>query len=186
MVKLFTRRPPEMHPCLSQLFMHIMKNSSEDVDVLARAGYYYNLLQTNVDNLKVIFDEVSQSLKYKEISDETDPSSLAFNTLEIMYNKPAETFIKSYEYFLNKRNKEKALKMDDDDEGNINSDPNANHAAPVDEEVDREKAKAANAPEEIDILGGDITPTPGQKPSGGAAKDNLNEEDQGRAFVIQP
>lgn len=71
-VKLFTRRPPEMHPCLSQLFMHLMKNSGEDIDVLSRAGYYYSMLKDNLEELKEIFDEVKYSLKYKETSDDVD------------------------------------------------------------------------------------------------------------------
>lgn len=61
-----------MHPCLSQLFKHILKNSDEDTDVLNRAGYYYNMLKDNLEGLKEIFDEVKSSLTYKENLDETD------------------------------------------------------------------------------------------------------------------
>lgn len=71
-VKLFTRRPPEMHPCLSQLFMLLLKNSTEDIDVLNRAGYYYNMLKNNYEELKTIFEEVKQSMKYKENFNESD------------------------------------------------------------------------------------------------------------------
>lgn len=71
-VKLFTRRPPEMHPCLSQLFMYILKNTNEDIDVINRAGYYYNMLRYDIDKLKEIFDEIKYSMKYKENNEEVD------------------------------------------------------------------------------------------------------------------
>ncbi len=61
-----------MHPCLSQLFMHLMKNSSENIDVLNRAGYYYNMLKDDLDGLKRIFDELRSSLKYRENQNEFD------------------------------------------------------------------------------------------------------------------
>ena len=65
-----------MHPCLSQLFLYVMKNSTEDVDVLARAGYYYNMLKDRLSDLKAIFDDIKSSLTYKENLDETDVSKI--------------------------------------------------------------------------------------------------------------
>lgn len=55
--------------------MYLMKNSSENIDVLNRAGYYYNMLKNDLDGLKKIFDDLRTSLKYKENFNEFDVDS---------------------------------------------------------------------------------------------------------------
>jgi hypothetical protein len=95
---------------------------------------------------------------------------LEFNTLEIIYLKPAEAFTKPFEYFMNQRNKEKALKMDDEEDANINTEE---QTAPT---ATPSGSTAPNQTEEVDLIGGATTsPSTNQGGQGG-----LSEEDQGR------
>ena len=98
--------------------------------------------------------------------------------MEIMYRKPAEAFLKSYEHFLSVRNQEKNVKIEEDDEGIISDDPTNNHAQPVSEpkEVDQKKDTKSDkvVPTEANILDAPIVI------SGPAAvQDKINEDDQG-------
>lgn len=111
------------------------------------------------------------------------PTSLSFNTLEIIYNKPAETFLKNYEHFMNQRNKEKMVKMEEEDDAAI-GDEAANHAAPVTEKEEEVSTagKGSSQVGEVDLLGEDgAASAQGTKKvasSNGSAA--LNEEDLGK------
>lgn len=97
------------------------------------------------------------------------PKTFEFNTLEIIYQKPSEAFTKSFEYFMNQRNKEKALKMDEDEDANINTEEQTAPPTPV-------AGAGPLAGDEVDLLnGGGATNTTSQAAAGG-----LSEEDQGR------
>ena len=178
MVKLFAKRPPEVHPALTQLFVHFKDNPQEDIDVLTRTGYYYNMLKDRLSELRQIFDEERSSLRYKDNMSDCDvgwvlmqPKFLKFNSLAIIYLKPAEAFTKPFEYFMNQRNKEKALKMDEDEEANINTEEQTAPPTPA------ASTTPANGTTEVDLIGGaGVTSSP-QVQAG-----NLSEEDLGRCL----
>lgn len=101
-----------MHPGMCVMFKNILENSEEDQDVLDRAGYYYNCLKNDLTKLRDVFEE----MKYARIEEssviELDSANYEFNTLSVIYNKPAEAFIKSYEFFKAQRNKDDSLYED--------------------------------------------------------------------------
>lgn len=172
-----------MHPCLSQLFMHFLKNPEEDIDVLNRAGYFYNMLKDNFEQLRESLDEVKYSLKYMENLDETDvdsnvikPNTISFNSLEVIYKKPAESFIKPYEYFMNQRHKEKAIKMEEEAEIQKTEDENG--------EIAPENGQGA-VTEVDDLLEQDQGAQNQQTQALNASTPkNISEEDQGKLFNL--
>lgn len=50
-----------MHPGLCKLFRTILQNENEDIDVLDRAGYYYNILKNDISAFKDIMNEVKET-----------------------------------------------------------------------------------------------------------------------------
>lgn len=66
-MKLFVKRAPEMQPILGNLFVLILNNEKEDIDLKERAAFYYRLLQTNIDDLsKVLRDNKTEILSFLE------------------------------------------------------------------------------------------------------------------------
>ena len=103
-----------MHPGLCKLFKFIFESEDEDIDLIERAGYYYSQLQHNLEGLRDSFDEMRYTIKDVNLKDGNP--DLEFNTLSIIYGKPAESFIKSYDYLLMQRNKDENAKINVDEE----------------------------------------------------------------------
>ncbi len=99
--------------------------------------------------------------------------------MEIMYRKPAETFLKTYEHFMSVRNQEKNVKIDEEDDGIISDDPTNNHAQPIPESKDLDQKKEAksdkSAPTEVNILDAPIATN-----APAAGQDKISDDDQGR------
>lgn len=56
-----------MQSILGNLFVQILNNEKEDVDLKERAAFYYRLLQTNIDDLsKVLKDNKTEILSFLE------------------------------------------------------------------------------------------------------------------------
>lgn len=101
-VKSFIKKPGEMQKILGRFIRHIISNDSEDIDLKERAAYYYQALRNNIRELTSILqinvENEQDNVHFKE--------GLEFNTLSIIFKKLPNKFIKSYEYFMNLRNKE--------------------------------------------------------------------------------
>ena len=69
-IKIFMKKPAEMHPGLCKLLRCILLNENEDIDVLDRAGYYYNTLKENVQSFQTILTDV-RSTESKMSKEET-------------------------------------------------------------------------------------------------------------------
>jgi hypothetical protein len=101
-----------------------------------------------------------------------------FNSLEVIYNKPAETFMKSYEYFMNQRNKEKMLRMEEAEEDEGITQEAANHAAPAPQPDDDKKDSSVMG--DADLLGGDGNESIVQaRGAGSSGHETMGDEDQG-------
>lgn len=95
-----------MHPGMCIMFRNILENSEEDQDVLDRAGYYYNMLKNDMNKLRDIFEAMRYARIEEDNAIETESANFEFNTLSVIYAKPADAFIKSYEYLKKQRNKD--------------------------------------------------------------------------------
>ena len=60
-IKIFMKKPAEMHPGLCKLLRCILLNEDEDIDVLDRAGFYYNTLKNNIESFKTILTDVKHT-----------------------------------------------------------------------------------------------------------------------------
>lgn len=94
-MKLFFKRPPELQQMLGHLLQQAIGQTSQ-VDVRNRALFYYRLLRFDVheaarivNSEKVVvdsfLDEIDRELKETIFRE--------FNSLSVVYNKPAETFV---------------------------------------------------------------------------------------------
>lgn len=93
-VKLFLKRAPEMHYSLECLFKAIFEQS-ESTDLLDRAGFYYRLLQNNIQLADQIINSSKNSIElfYEDTNDNTlDQLMQEFNQLSVIYRKPAKAF----------------------------------------------------------------------------------------------
>ena len=95
-VKLFLKRPPEVHPTLALLFQEI-STDTDHPDLRDRAVFYYRLLKYNLD----VANEIVNSEKHPiNLFREDDRRSYAdtlceeFNTLSVVYQKPSRKFVK--------------------------------------------------------------------------------------------
>lgn len=95
-VKLFLKRPPEVHATLALLFQEI-GTDTDHPDLRDRAVFYYRLLRYNLD----VANEVVNSEKHPiNLFREDDRKSYAdtlceeFNTLSVVYQKPSRKFVK--------------------------------------------------------------------------------------------
>jgi len=109
-VQLFTKRAPEMLETLKSLLSYIISDESEDYDLKDRAYFYCKLLQNNFKDLKDVMitktDLTEMFVEDEELYQEG--TTLEFNTLSVIYQKPAEKFVKSFADLSNMRNKELA------------------------------------------------------------------------------
>jgi len=94
--KLFFKRAPEVQKMLGAFFEQIIKNSS-DSDLKQRAVFYYRLLKTDVNLAERIIqgdhEKISEFYEDKN-EDLKERLFLEFNTLSVVYQKPAEKFLR--------------------------------------------------------------------------------------------
>lgn len=65
-IRLFVKRPGEVLPILSKFFQYLFESEnpySDDVDLIERAVFYYNLLKSDVNALADLFDQKSNLAK---------------------------------------------------------------------------------------------------------------------------
>jgi hypothetical protein len=105
-----------MHPGLCKLLRCILLNENEDIDVLDRAGFYYNTMKNNIQDLQTTLAEVRVTETQMCKAEKKRVAEFEWNTLSIIYEKASETFTKPLEYFMLQRNKETALEEDDPEE----------------------------------------------------------------------
>lgn len=151
-VRTFVVRPGEMLPVLSKLYTLIFNDEREfcnDVDLIERASYYYNMLQTNVESLKEIFQHKSVVVENSyeaELKLKQEIKEYGLNDLRIIYKKTEELFVKKYAHYKNISQLDKKAKRgaknlknddpedDDDDEEEVDEEENDDEP----EEPDRE------------------------------------------------
>eukprot|EP01006_Ploeotia_vitrea_P015670 TRINITY_DN4566_c0_g1_i1.p1 TRINITY_DN4566_c0_g1~~TRINITY_DN4566_c0_g1_i1.p1 ORF type:complete len:800 (-),score=468.60 TRINITY_DN4566_c0_g1_i1:107-2506(-) len=94
-MKLFFKRPPEMKAMLGRLLAAAIEDSSR-VDVRDRALFFYRLLKYNEHEAARVVNsqkEIVESFVENDIADLQDRVFQEFNSLSIVYNKPAEQFV---------------------------------------------------------------------------------------------
>ena len=94
-----------MHPGLCALFKFIFENENEDMDILDRAGYYYNLMKEDYEKLKSLCDELRYA-NPEELDNKEADTQLSFNSMDVIFRRAEDTYVKSYEYLRKQRNKE--------------------------------------------------------------------------------
>lgn len=163
-VRTFVLRPGETLPVLSKLYGLIFNDEKEfcnEVDLVERASFYYNMLQTNVEGLKEIFQHkpvVVENSYEAELKLKHEIKDYGLNDLRIIYKKSEELFIKKYEHFKNitqlDRKTRKETKADknsqiddeeDDDEEDEEDEAKEEHKEHInDEGFDNIKNKGGN------------------------------------------
>lgn len=110
------KRPPEMQNILGSLFNLYLSNENEDIDLKDRTAFYYRILQTNIDDLSKVLkdgkidlsifieDELNSKVNFSKIFFiylffSKENNNIDFNTLSVIYQKPANKFTKSFEHF---------------------------------------------------------------------------------------
>ncbi len=99
-MQLFIKRPPEVYDMMKQLFSTILTNENEDYDLKDRAAFYCNVLKNNINDLQKLLEagqEPPESF-IEETALKEEGTTLEFNTLSVVYQKPASKFIKSLEF----------------------------------------------------------------------------------------
>jgi hypothetical protein len=97
-VKLFFKRPPEVHAMMGRLFLSATESSGESQDVRDRALFYYRLLRHDVNAAKNVISDSGhhrQTTSFAEDQEVQIKSELflEFNTLSIIYSKLQRHFI---------------------------------------------------------------------------------------------
>ena len=97
-VKLFFRRAPEMQAMLGRLFKALSEDDSSP-DVTDRVHMYYRLLANDIDSAKQVIDSTENGVEGFVDMDEKLVNTLfsEFNTLSVLYEKPAAHFITTKE-----------------------------------------------------------------------------------------
>jgi len=92
------------------LLSSIINSETEDYDLKDRANFYCKLLQNNPKDLKNLLNErIDMTDNFVEDEEMLqEGATLEFNTLSVIYQKPAEKFVKSIAYMNSLRNKELA------------------------------------------------------------------------------
>lgn len=87
-VKLFFQRPPEMQQVLAKVFVWILDNENEDIDLRDRAAFYYRALQSNPAEMK---QNWQYNLKVEKFLEEQivnkEALQFEFNSLTAVYEK---------------------------------------------------------------------------------------------------
>lgn len=97
-VKLFFRRAPEVQAMLGRLFKALSEDDSSP-DVLDRVHMYYRLLANDIDSAKRVIDSnESGANEFVEMDEKLIVTLFnEFNTLSVIYEKPAAHFITTKE-----------------------------------------------------------------------------------------
>ena len=146
-VKLFFRRAPEMQAMLGRLFKSLSEDDATP-DILDRVHMYYRLLMNDVDSARRVIDTTENGVQNFVEMDEQLVQTLfnEFNTLSVLYEKPAAHFITTKELVV----------------------PDLGYD---DEEIDDE-APAADAPEYA--MGAEEMAAPAEMPAAGGFDDFMN------------
>lgn len=146
-VKLFFRRAPEMQAMLGRLFKSLSEDDATP-DILDRVHMYYRLLMNDVDSARRVIDTTENGVQNFVEMDEQLVQTLfnEFNTLSVLYEKPAAHFITTKELVV----------------------PDLGYD---DEEIDDE-APAVDAPEYA--MGAEEMAAPAEMPAAGGFDDFMN------------
>jgi len=92
LLKLFTKRAPEVHDMLVVLFKHLLADVS-DTDLHDRAMFYYRLLRKDVYECARVMAAAPSALAEDDNMLLRDKLFDEFNTLSVLFNKPSEQFV---------------------------------------------------------------------------------------------
>jgi AP-4 complex subunit beta-1 len=85
-----------MQKVLGKVFKSIIENESEDIDLKDRASFYYkSLLQTPQKLIEIVHQVIKVNQFLEDKKNLIENSSFEFNTLSVIFDKPAFKFIKS-------------------------------------------------------------------------------------------
>eukprot|EP01032_Pedospumella_encystans_P013573 gene13573-15619_t len=97
-MKVFFKRPPEMHAMLGRLFACAL-NETNNQDLHDRALLYYRLLSSNVNTAEAVFkttpstEASSTGFAENMASERMNKLFQEFNTLAVVYGMPSDQFI---------------------------------------------------------------------------------------------
>jgi len=183
-VRLFLKRPPEMLNTLKKLFNHILANEnegSEDFDLRDRAIFYAKALQYNIDGLKKAIDE-KIDMNQMFVEDEEvlkEGATLEFNTLSVIFRKPASKFIKSIAYLNQMKNKEQEELAADQKQAQAQNQINANSG----KDPDADYGTGTAEPYDSNLLDLD---TPASQGGQGGSTGQLTADDLTPHFEVDP
>ena len=104
-VRCFVVRSGEMLPVLSKMYEFIFNEEKElldNVDLIERASYYYNMLKTDLEGLKASFEKKSSVVDNSYKSEQRFKNEIrefGLDDMRIIYKKPEDLFIKEYSHF---------------------------------------------------------------------------------------
>eukprot|EP00485_Elphidium_margaritaceum_P005776 CAMPEP_0202688500 /NCGR_PEP_ID=MMETSP1385-20130828/4001_1 /ASSEMBLY_ACC=CAM_ASM_000861 /TAXON_ID=933848 /ORGANISM="Elphidium margaritaceum" /LENGTH=740 /DNA_ID=CAMNT_0049343493 /DNA_START=129 /DNA_END=2348 /DNA_ORIENTATION=+ len=152
-MKLFFKRAPEMQKMLGRLLKSAVLDTTK-VDVRDRGVFYYKLLQFDVDKAAQIVNcpQISINSFFDPTEhDLTDKIFNEFNTLSVIYRRPAELFISEEPVEASDNEREDAeQEQERDEEDAIDGDDDHDDD---DQKNDGREPEAAAAPDE-DVNGG--------------------------------
>lgn len=94
--KLFFVRAPEVHKILAAFMEQLIKNAT-DADLRQRAVFYYRLLKHDIEAARKVIVGEGEAIElfFEDQNDDMkERLFLEFNTLSVVYQKPAEKFLK--------------------------------------------------------------------------------------------
>ncbi len=96
-VKLFFIRAPEMQAMMGRLFKALSEDNSSP-DVSDRLHMYYRLLMNDIESAKRVIDSHEEAQEFVEMDEKLIGTLFnEFNTLSVIYEKPAAHFITTKE-----------------------------------------------------------------------------------------
>jgi len=171
---------------LKKLFNHILANESEgseDFDLRDRTIFYCKALQYNIDGLKTAIDE-KYDINQMFVEDEEvlkEGATLEFNTLSLIFRKPASQFIKSIADLNQIKNKEQEELAADQNQAQAQNQINANSG----KDPDVDYGTGAAEPYDSNLLDLD-NPIPQVNNVGGEQMTQLTVEDLAPHFEVDP
>jgi len=108
-VRLFMHKAPEMVNCVKTLLSMILEDENEDFDLRDRATFYCKAMQSDMNSLQKTLDGVGLGPETLFVEDEEtrkEGATLEFNTLSVIFRKPASKFIKSQDAMNEMKSKE--------------------------------------------------------------------------------
>ena len=128
-VQLFFKTPGEIHKMMSRLLNNAIKNTNQ-INVKERALFYYKLLKYDINKAKqIVLMDYGASGQITEAINNDKIQTLfnQFNTLSVVYQKPAELFI-GLEIYDNDYDDD-----DDDDDDDDNNDDNKDDSKEIEQ-----------------------------------------------------